>query len=161
MVREDNAQTTGSYVDFTVLATEEGLKQNEISLQLELVPRSPEFVDVVVNCVHKPVRIPFLDSSGMHSRICGRGYPQLCYGHCVREFREVRTSCFEELTFSDVSTAVPMPKPSGLVIPWSSGQAWNRSRTPNDSANRSSSSVMRIDIGGKSERVEGSARNRV
>ena len=77
MVREDNAQTSGSSFEFLVLATEEGLKQFAIAPQLELVPRSPEVVDVVVNCVHKPVRIPVLDSSGMHSRICGRGYPQL------------------------------------------------------------------------------------
>ena len=57
VAREDSPQTSGSSFEFLALATEEGLKLNAIAPQLELVPRSPEFVDVVVNCVHKPVRI--------------------------------------------------------------------------------------------------------
>ena len=37
-----------------------------------------------------------------------------------------------------------MPKSSGFVPPWSCSQARNRTGSPNDSANRSTSSVMRI-----------------
>ena len=57
VVMEDSAWTSGSSVEFSGPTTHEGLNQNAIAPQREQVPRSPEVVDVLVNCDNKTVRI--------------------------------------------------------------------------------------------------------
>ena len=67
------------------------------------MPRRPQVVNVVVNCVNKLVLIPFLDSSRTHSRIfvvaVTAVHPQLRHGHLVPKFWEVSTTGFDELFF--------------------------------------------------------------
>ena len=64
---EDNAETSGICVEFPVTSTKEGIHQHAVAYSFELVPRSPQVVDVFVNCANKLLLIPLLDSSRTHS----------------------------------------------------------------------------------------------